>query len=150
MDGAEGETHPEIGAIVMHTLFDRPKLVAKNGTEDWSDKTWYYFTLYHSRFYCKRDNTQPSPLCAADKLAYTLTPWWLFVPMTKLTGELAEYMALSDARAAAGEPVFEPRRKSSNPEVQWWFRVQEYAGRWAYEHKDGRPDTWTPKMNANA
>jgi hypothetical protein len=34
-----------------------------------------------------------SRLCAADKLAIVLTPAWLFLPMTRATGELSEYMA---------------------------------------------------------
>lgn len=149
MDGPEGETHPEVGATIMHFLFDRPALVWKTGGEAWALQTWYRFCLYHSRFYCKRDGSQPSRLCAADKLAYTLTPWWIFIPMARLSGELNGYIELSAARAAAGEPVFEPERQSDDPAIQWYFRIQEYSKRWAYAHKDGRPDTWTPRMNAN-
>jgi hypothetical protein len=150
MDGPEGTTHPIVGAVVMHSLFDRPVLVAKDATEDWSDKTWYHFTLYHSRYYAKRDGAPPSRLCAADKLAYFLTPWWLFLPMVRLTGEIHEYMALTETRAAAGEPVFEPQRRSSDPQKQWYFRIQEYAKRWAYEFKNGGPDTWTPSVETGA
>jgi hypothetical protein len=115
------------------------------GRSDISSQKWFEFTLYHSRYYAKKHGVTPSKLCAADKLAYTLTPWWIFIPMTRLTGELSGYMELSKDRAAAGEPVFTPARNSHDPQKRWYFQIQEYSERWAMAFKDGGPDTWTPE-----
>jgi hypothetical protein len=145
MDGEEGEAHVELGAWIMHVLFDRPALVIKD-RQSLADRKWHDFTLYHSRFYAKNDGVNPSPLCAADKLALYLTPWWLYLPMIRLTGEIKEYMELSKARTEAGEPKYSSQKLSTDSEKSWCFDVQEYARRWAMEHADGRPDTWTPKM----
>ena len=140
MDGDLGESHPELGAMLMSLFFDPGALYCDPGPKP----HWYQFTLYHSRYYAKRDGVPPSRLCAADKLAIALTPWWLYLPMVKLTGELEGYMAVSDVRNAAGEPRFEPEEHSEDPAKEWYFRIQEYGKRWAYEFADGKPDTWTP------
>jgi hypothetical protein len=143
MDNPEdGEKHPEFGAWLMHLLFDEHVYI---GRSDISSKKWFEFTLYHSRYYAKKHGVTPSKLCAADKLAYTLTPWWIFIPMTRLTGEIQGYMDLSKLRAEAGEPVFTPARNSHDPQKRWYFQIQEYSERWAYAFKDGGPDTWTPE-----
>lgn len=101
MDGPEGETHPELGATLMHRLFDTRdqfkvaglfNLVFGNG-DTW--RHWNALTLYHSRFYAKKHGQKPSRLCAADKMATYLTPWWIYLPMVKLTGEIEEYMAIA-------------------------------------------------------
>ena len=80
MDGKEGEAHVEFGAKVMAFIFG----------QKWGD-----FCRYHSRFYAKKDGRNPSLLCIADKLAITLTPAWLYLPMVNWTGEIKEYMAMS-------------------------------------------------------
>jgi hypothetical protein len=36
----------------------------------------------------------------ADKLAFVLTPAWLYLPMTRATGELSEYMLRATERQA--------------------------------------------------
>lgn len=77
MDGEEGQTHPEFGANIMRWLFG----------DVWGD-----FCLFHSRRYAKVKGKEVSRLCVADKLATSLMPAWLFIPMTSLTGELQEYM----------------------------------------------------------
>lgn len=76
MDGDEGETHPELGANIMRRLFGI---------------AWYRFTLYHSRFYAKRDGAEISQLCVSDKLATVLTPNWIYLLLVRATGEIAEY-----------------------------------------------------------
>lgn len=133
MDGPEGETHVELGARIMGLLFG-----AK----------WENFSRYHSRFYAKRDGVPFSRLCVADKLAISLTPAWLYLPLVNLTGEVHEYMNLADTRNLAGEPRFEPKYASmkthDDRQAVWYARVQEYCRLWAYEHQDGRDDTWTP------
>lgn len=79
MDGAEGQTHPELGGRIMARLFG----------QDWGD-----FTRLHSRHYAKLEGREPSPLCAADKLVLLLTPSWLYLPAVRATGEVEEYLAL--------------------------------------------------------
>ena len=56
MDGLEGETHVELGARIMTSLFG---------------ESWGAFTAAHSRYWAKRNGRQFSRLCVADKLART-------------------------------------------------------------------------------
>ena len=147
MDGAEGETHVELGARILNSLFDWPCMVWKDGHEDWTDKYWYEFSLYHSRFYAKRDGKKPSLLCMADKLAITLTPAWLYLPMVRATGEIDEYMALAKVRnlvVADVESKYAYLNLTVRSQELWYAAVQEYVLRWVIEHKDGREDKWTP------
>jgi len=128
MDGAEGETHVEFGAKVMSLFGDR----------------WRLMSLYHSRFYAKRDGAHFSRLCVADKLAIVLTPAWLYLPMARATGEIREYMKLAQARTEAGEPKYASMQLATSTDHRWYLDVQEYLRRWVEEHKDMRPDSWTP------
>ena len=97
MDGDEGESHPELGARIMLRWFDSPlpgrtarladRLWGSGGNWHWHD-----LVLYHSRFYARNEGASPSMLCYADKLAIVLTPWWIYLPLARLSGELSEYM----------------------------------------------------------
>ena len=78
MDGTEGEKHPELGAIIMHKLFDR-YFVNVVGHK-YQTKIWFNFCYYHSRFLAKQDNMPFSKLCVADKLSICYTPYWLYLP----------------------------------------------------------------------
>ncbi len=118
MDGSEGEDHPRWAAKWMGVWF---------GLE------WYRLCMYHSRFLAKRDHEPFSQLCVADKLAITLTPAWLYLPLAKLSGELEEYMRGQGARSPAGERT----------PAEWLRDVQDYCRAWAIEHADGREDIWT-------
>ena len=118
MDGPEGERHPLFGAWIMGRLF---------GSE------WRDFCLLHSRFLSKKYGQPYSRLCAADKLAIGLTPWWLYLPLARLSGELAEYMQDAGARTPAG---------NRGPQV-WYRDVQAYCTAWAQVHRDGKRDEWT-------
>jgi len=99
MDGKEGETHVELGARIMSKLFD----IDDHVSFDWNDmiyklkkgtdKYWYYFTLYHSRFYAKANNASISKLCVADKYAFIILPKWFYIFTGTLSGEIKEYMA---------------------------------------------------------
>ena len=122
MDGPEGELHPYWGACLMGTLFGR---------------RWFEFTLYHSRFLSKKNGAQYSKLCVADKLAITLTPAWLYLPMVRLTGEIKEYM--KDAERNSNGQL-----KVQNSERLWKNGVDEYVRKWVEEHKGMKEDTWTP------
>lgn len=105
MDGPEGETHPELGATLVHWLCDWSW--ERHSGRWWDPKayrrsrTWYYFSLCHSRHYSKRVGLPISRLAIADKLAFCLEPGWLYLPRVRATGELGEYMALAAKYARA-------------------------------------------------
>ncbi len=86
--------------------------------------------MCHSRYLAKRYGMRPSALCMADKLAIALTPWWLYIPMTVLTGEIYEYRAAD-------------RRKAGWSHRRWYKRLQEWATEYVELHKDGREDMET-------
>lgn len=130
MDGPEGETHPELGARIMRKLFG----------DEWGD-----FCRYHSRFYAKREGRQFSRLCVADKLAFSLTPRWLYLPMVRATGEIHEYLDLARDRKEMDPAKYANMHVSTVGHDEWWNDVRDYMVRWVDEHKDLRPDTWTPE-----
>ena len=84
MDGLEGETHVELRA---------------GSSPRSSGKSWGALAV-HSQYWAKRNGRQFSRLCVADKLAFVLTPDWLYVPMARVTGELSEYMLRAKERQA--------------------------------------------------
>lgn len=147
MDGPEGESHPEFGARIMLQLFDRPKFVAEKidpkCREFWlyhakSDPTpWHDFCLYHSRYYSKKVGGQPSRLCFADKLSFSLTPRWLYLPMVTATGEINEYLKNAQ-KADSGH-----WKPTGYDKKLWHSQLCDYMRRWVEEHKGGAVDTWT-------
>ena len=112
IDGKEGERHPFCGAEFMYRFF---------GIE------WYIFCRDHSRHLAVKCNSKPSRLCFADKLAFCITPKWLYLPMVILTGEIKEFMEGKPHQSAS----------------LWFDAVKIYMLRWIAYHKDGREDTWT-------
>lgn len=97
MDGTEGERHVELGARLMTVLCDPPRSRAPL-TTPWGMLhlgPWGRFTLLHSRFYAAHLGLTPSRLCAADKLAMTLEPFYL--QRVRLSGEVWEYLAQARA-----------------------------------------------------
>lgn len=141
MDGTEGERHPIWAARVMHKLFD--------GMESWwySYKfydawRWWKFCAYHSRFLAKKDGQHFSKLCVADKYSLVLIPWWLYVPMVTLTGEIREYMKLAEKKE--GKKYSAMDIKTTLGKRKWFESMTKYLNEWVQEHKDMRPDTWTP------
>lgn len=135
MDSAEGETHPVLGALIMHWLFDVlfARCVDKNGKYIPAGRKWYDFTLLHSRFYAKKLGKPFSRLCVADKLAIALEPRWFYLIRANLTGEITEYMKGAGARTPAGE----------RSQWRWLSDVRDYCKAWAIEHQDCKPDSWT-------
>jgi hypothetical protein len=130
MDGPEGERHVELGARIMGQLFGA----------DWRD-----FALCHSRYYAKRLRRHFSRLCVADKLAFVMTPAWLYLPMARATGELNEYMERAAERQAGGDRfTAEESGLLASPDPGLWLRgLKNYTRRWVEQHRDGRQDTWT-------
>lgn len=98
MDGNEGENHPKWAAwkafrllsfINYPTKCPKPWLWMR----EFGEGTKYYnLCLYHSRFYAKKLQAEPSKLCWADKLGTSLMPAWLWVFLSGLSGEQQEYM----------------------------------------------------------
>lgn len=129
MDSIEGERHVLLGGRIMGWL-----LGAK----------WRDFTLCHSRHWAKRLGKPYSRLCVADKLAFVMTPGWLYLPMARASGELAEYMRVASARQSGGQfSNFElSLLRCRNPEV-WLEGLKSYTRRWIEKHRDGRADRWT-------
>ncbi|HYM06054.1 MAG TPA: hypothetical protein VEU11_05795 [Terriglobales bacterium] len=130
MDGPEGERHVELGARIMRAIFGEP---------------WGSFTAAHSRYWAKRNRSQVSRLCVADKLAFVLIPAWLYLPMARATGELSEYMLPAEERQA-GSAHFTEResRQLRSPDAgEWLDGLKNYARRWIEQHRNGCEDTWT-------
>lgn len=142
MDGPEGETHPELGARIMHWLFDRRWFWLFPAPWDARPKHWYHFTLLHSRYYAKRLGLQYSRLCLADKLSFCYTPRWLYLPMVTATGEIKEY--LKNAKTA-DSGHWTQGDYSANVKL-WHANLCKYMVGWVEAHKNGGADTWT---NAN-
>lgn len=138
MDDADGERHVEWGASLM---------------ANWFGPEWGNFCLFHSRFYAKKHKQPFSQLCVADKLACALEPWWLYLPRVWASGELWEYLRRAhgkDDGKYKGEPN-SPAVESALNEgtIRGWHRgMTTYCREWAYEHRDGRHDTWTPEVQS--
>ena len=130
MDGCEGEEHVHLGAKIMGLLFG----------DSWAD-----FTVRHSRYWSRKHGVTVSRLCYADKLAFAITPGWLYLPMARATGELAEYMEKSRDRQA-GTAAFTERERAqleSGDPARWLEGLQSYTKRWVEEHQGGGADKWT-------
>jgi hypothetical protein len=129
MDGSEGEEHVVLGGLIMGWLFGR----------EWRD-----FTLCHSRHWAKRVGKRYSRLCLADKLAFVLTPAWLYLPMARMSGELQEYMRVASGRQLCGGITdFEQSLLDSRDPRVWLEGLKIYTRRWVEQHRNGIRDHWT-------
>jgi len=128
MESREGQEHVVLGGRIMGSLF---------GPE------WQDFVVCHSRHWAKRVGKGVSRLCLADKLAFVVTPAWLYLPMARLSGELHEYMRVSSTRQLGSRMSdFELRLlKSRDPRV-WLEGLKLYTRRWVEEHRNGVSDGW--------
>lgn len=139
MDGPEGEEHPYLGARILGRIADG-RCMGMYGA-------WGCFVRYHSRFLAKRDALPYSTLCVADKLAVSLEPWWLYLPRVIATGEIREYMKDGEA-GARGEGKYAGEPHTAKTPYQnrrdWFSRMTTYMKQWAFEHRDGKQDKWTP------
>ena len=139
MDGPEGERHVELGARIMHRLFD-----VWLGNSCYMDGTpvtdWHDFSLYHSRHYAKQAGAQPSRLCHADKLAFTYQIKPLYLWMTRLTGELDEYLENAKYWNTDGEYV----KAGFITPGRWYDDLCRWIHNYVAEYKDGlKQDTIT-------
>lgn len=151
MDGPEGNLHPYTGAAIMHWMFDGFDYGSYTRHDSvynhWriEDTTWYDFCLCHSRFLAKKIGKEPSRLCMADKLSLAFMPTWLYLFLTKLTGELEVYIE----SARKGGKHGHMNLTTDNPSV-WFNEVKAYLKKYAYEHRDGKPDTVTKLQEEEA
>jgi len=135
MDGAVGGLHPYRGAIIMHKLFDWPRIIRRKGYAADHNYTWRWFCLFHSRFLAKQVGHQPSRLCMADKLSLCLEPWWLYLPRAWASGELQEYMRSAQPDGKHGHMgLIQVTAK------EWYQAVQSYLRKYVAEHRDGEED----------
>jgi hypothetical protein len=103
---------------------------------------WYYFCLYHSRFYAKKDKAQYSKLCVADKLAICLEPYWLYLPRVNWSGEIHEYMTKATIKEGN---KYSSMNLLTSSQKEWFKSMGEYLRKWVEEHKDLKKDNWTPE-----
>jgi hypothetical protein len=115
MDGPEGERHPVWAANVMNRLF---------GLE------WARFCLAHSRFYAKLYGYPISRLCVADKLSVVITPDWLYLLLSRASGEIHEYRRVAVGARHHGEGLVDVT------ELAWLASVKVYLARWVQENRD--------------
>ena len=147
MDGPEGETHPLLGARIMHwfdsswTVYEPENDFHMVPAGVCRETYWRDLALCHSRYYAKRLNKPFSRVCVADKLAFILTPRWLYLPMVKLTGEVYEY--LEKARNADTQAGHFKAGDYSEDMIGWHEELCRYMTKWVEAHKNGEQDTWT-------
>jgi len=137
MDGDEGEIHVFLGADIMHKLFDRKHKTTNIGRGQTimigGTYTWYNFTLFHSRFYAKKNNHPISKLCVADKYAIVLDPWWFYLIRASLSSEIKEYR--DHHYKQTGELYITNKH--------WLISIKTYLNLWVIQHKNNLNDTWT-------
>lgn len=99
---------------------------------------WRDFTMNHSRHWAKKNGMQPSKLCFADKMAFSVVPKWMYLPMVTATGEILEYMR------QVGHVYPVNLKPTTIDKLHWHAQVDRSNRNWVLEHIDGKKDTWTP------
>jgi hypothetical protein len=128
VEGPRSEEHVELGGKMMDRLCGR---------------RWGTFVRRHSRSWCKQHGQPYSRLCVADKLAFVLTPAWLYLPMARATGELAEYIAATDCHHADRKFSESERHLLRSGEPRLWLEgLKRYTRRWVEQHASGARDGW--------
>ena len=126
VEGRQGQEHVVLGGRIMGSLF---------GPE------WQDFVVCHSRYWAKRVGKKFSQLCVADKLAFVITPAWLYLQMARLSGELHEYMRVSSERQLGSRVSdFELSLLRSRDPYVWLEGLKLYTRRWVEEHRNGVRD----------
>lgn len=122
VEGARSEEHVELGGRIMDRLCGR---------------RWGDFVRRHSRSWCDQHGQPYSRLCVADKLAFVLTPAWLYLPMVRASGELAEYMAATDGQECDGKFTETERCLLRSGDAKFWLQgLKSYTRRWAERHRN--------------
>jgi hypothetical protein len=108
MDGVEGSQHPMWAAM---WVFNR-------GWDYTSNYNYSTLCMFHSRHLVQQysfmgEAVKVSRLYYADKLSFCLIPWWVYIPLGLLSGEIHEYRAQTDGAGV------------TNSHVTWrkWYNV---------------------------
>ncbi len=175
LDGAEGKLHPWGAArwlglfdyplrSSLRLVFSRggpPLFIATRESLDSSMKLchrdaiappgrrhvqkWSRFCLLHSRSLARRYGLPVSKLCAPDKIAAFMMPQWLYLTLTRWTGELEEYMAEADTPAGREQNI-----SIESPEA-WFDSVKAYLEMGIVAGGDpGVPPTRSENLHAQA
>jgi hypothetical protein len=86
MDGPCGLRHPELGAKIARGVVFSYSRDERRASVAWT------LAVGHSGKYAYWLKVCPSRLCAPDKCATLLDPWWWYKFRATLSGELQEYM----------------------------------------------------------
>lgn len=131
MDSVEGpgsEKHVELGGRITDFMFGR---------------RWGDFVRCHSRSWCERHGRPYSRLCVADKLAFVLTPAWLYLPMVRASGELAEYVAATESQVGYGKFTEAERVLLRCDDAKLWLQgLKSYTRRWIEGYRNDRKNPW--------
>ena len=130
IDGPEGQEHVLLGGAIMRRLCG-----------SW----WEDFTVCHSRCWAKKRGRSFSRLCVADKLAFVITPLWLYLPMARATGEIKEYMRNAKdtlLKTRRLEP-WEALCLQSSDEMAFLVGLRSYTRRWVESHLRRAPEFGT-------
>lgn len=98
---------------------------------------WADFCRRHSRFCARARGLTVSKLCVADKLAFVLTPAWLYLPLARASRELWEYMERSRNRQMGDEHFTDEEwAEVTSTDPRRWLRGhrQSYTHRWVQKH----------------
>lgn len=129
IDGEGGDEHVELCGRIMDSI---------------AGKRWGDLVRRHSRVWCHRHGQPYSRLCVADKLAFVLTPAWLYLPMVKATGELAEYRAVADGTGGSGKYTEIERCFLQARDTALWLKgLKNYTRRWVGQQRGRHLDAWT-------
>jgi hypothetical protein len=97
IDGEQGTKHSLWAGNIMYKYFKSPNIRLDTDFKVIYTTELSYLCTYHSRFYTNWRNGRsqqykimPSKLYWADKLGLSLYPTWLWIFLTKLTGEVDE------------------------------------------------------------
>ena len=80
-------------------------------------------------------------------MTFGLTPMWLYLLLSNLSGEVQEYMKLAESRGNYGGDARRGRH-DLRAQIQWYKDVKAYMTKWIAEHRDGRDDLWTKAHGA--
>lgn len=162
MDGPKGEQHIELGALWVSRMFDKNHTCENTACHDGivyqtseymqkqgipfdvtlctfcagtgKSNRWYRFCKYHSRFIAKQNGTEPSLLCYADKLAVALEPAWLYLLRAILSGELREYMALTESGK------YDKQGITVKSKTAWFNDYKKWTRKFVNGQNDLRPE----------
>jgi hypothetical protein len=121
IDGPEGDLHPALGGRIM----------------DRFGKCWGDMARGHSRYYSRHASIPLSKLCAADKLASGAWWPWLYVLLSSLSGEIEEYMRLTDRSNGESKYVLYDPEYPQHDRIAWYREVAAYLRTWAYKAAPG-------------